>query len=106
MTEVRRFPVSAYFALTFAISWGAILGVFGVGPISPDQLETQGAFLYVALLLGPSLAGLVSIGLDSGWIRAGPDMQSSGAASSRGGSRLGGTSSLSSPHRSASDACS
>ena len=66
MPRARRVPVSAYFVLTFAISWGAILGVFGVGPISPDDLATQGAFLYVALLLGPSVAGLVAIGLDSG----------------------------------------
>lgn len=66
MTATRRLPVSAYFALTFAISWGAIVGVFGVGPIAPDDLETRGAFLYVALLLGPSVAGLVCIGLDSG----------------------------------------
>ena len=66
MTATRRFPVSGYFALSFAISWGAILGVFGLGPIGPEDLATRGAFLYIALLLGPSVAGLVSIGLDSG----------------------------------------
>ena len=66
MSKPRHVSVSAYFALTFALSWGAILAVFGLGPIAPEQLASRGAFLYVALLLGPSVAGLVAIGVDSG----------------------------------------
>lgn len=66
MPAVRRLPVTAYFGLTFAISWGAILGIFGVGPIAAEDLESRGAFLYLALLMGPSIAGLVSIGMASG----------------------------------------
>lgn len=64
--RVRRHGVLAYFVLTFAISWGAIVAVFGLGPITSEQLATQGAFLYVALLLGPSVAGVSLLGLVSG----------------------------------------
>ncbi len=63
---VRRHPVTAHIALTFAISWGGIVAAFGLGPIAPEQIETRGAFLYVALLLGPSLAGLLLLGIDAG----------------------------------------
>jgi membrane protease YdiL (CAAX protease family) len=66
MPEMRNHPVVAYFVLTFAISWGTILAIFGMGPISAEDIAEKGAFLYVALLLGPSVAGLVSIGLHAG----------------------------------------
>ncbi len=66
MSESRRYSALAYFVLTFLLSWGAIFAVFGLGPIEPEQLETKGAFLYVSLLIGPSLAGLILIGLESG----------------------------------------
>jgi membrane protease YdiL (CAAX protease family) len=63
---LKRHAVLAYFILTFAISWGVIIAVFGIGPIPPDRLEAQGPFLYIALLAGPSVAGLVMTGLVSG----------------------------------------
>lgn len=67
MREIcKRRPLLAYFASTFAISWGAIVGAFGVGPISSDELATMGPLLYVALLLGPSVAGLSMVGVVSG----------------------------------------
>ncbi|MCB9717519.1 MAG: CPBP family intramembrane metalloprotease [Myxococcales bacterium] len=64
--RIRRHGVAIYLVLTFAISWGAIVAAFGLGPISAEQLATRGAFLYVALLLGPSIAGLVMLGLADG----------------------------------------
>ena len=62
---VKRYPLLSYFALTFAISWGAVLMV--VGPSGflgtkeiPAVLEP---FLYVTMVLGPSVAGILLTGL-------------------------------------------
>jgi uncharacterized protein len=64
----RRHPIVTYYGLVFAISWGLGLIVLGpetfVGskPISRAQLP----LLYVVALAGPSVAGLLSIGLVRG----------------------------------------
>jgi uncharacterized protein len=65
---IERNPVLSYFALTFAVSWGVILTVFGPGgfPVTPEQLENLLPFAIVAMLSGPSVAGLLSTGLVSG----------------------------------------
>ena len=68
MTTIKAFikshPVLTYFALTFAISWGAILVVVGPGglPVTTEQLTMLG----LATLLGPSVAGILLTGLASG----------------------------------------
>ena len=68
MTTIKDFikshPVLTYFALTFAISWGAILVVVGPGglPVTTEQLTMLG----LATLLGPSVAGILLTGLASG----------------------------------------
>jgi uncharacterized protein len=57
---VRRRPVTAYFALTFAISWGGVLALLGPGGV-PDGREAFARVIPYAIavmLLGPSLAGL------------------------------------------------
>jgi len=61
---IKRHPVLTYFALTFAISWGAILIVVGPGgiPVTTDQVVVLG----LATLLGPSVAGILLTGLASG----------------------------------------
>ncbi|MCA9707205.1 MAG: CPBP family intramembrane metalloprotease, partial [Myxococcales bacterium] len=64
--RLQRHAVLAYFVLTFAISWGAIVAAFGLGPIPPEQLAARGAIVYVSLLLGPSVAGTCMIGLVAG----------------------------------------
>lgn len=56
---VQRHPVSSYYVLTFAISWGAIVAV--VGPTEFFRLSgTSDLFPLagMASLLGPSIAGL------------------------------------------------
>jgi len=64
----KRHPVVTYYGLMFATSWGLGLIVLGpdgfVGrkPISGAQLP----LVYVAALAGPSVAGLLSIGLMRG----------------------------------------
>jgi membrane protease YdiL (CAAX protease family) len=64
---VRRYPFGTYFGMTLAISWSGILialgpqGVTGQAP-SAQQL----GFVYLAMLLGPSGAGLLLILLTKG----------------------------------------
>jgi membrane protease YdiL (CAAX protease family) len=65
--RLRKHPLLAYYALTFTISWGAIL--LAVGPA--DFLSITGsspAFAFVGplSLLGPSFAGLLLAGLLDG----------------------------------------
>jgi membrane protease YdiL (CAAX protease family) len=54
---IKSRPVLACFALTFAISWGAILILVGPGgiPVTTEQLEMLG----LAMLLGPSAASIL-----------------------------------------------
>ena len=65
---IKRHPVLTYFALTFAISWGGILMVIGPGGIlgTKEVSEELMPFVYLATLLGPSLAGILLTGLVDG----------------------------------------
>ena len=62
---IKKHPVLTYFALTFAISWGCILMMLGPGgiPMTTEQFETLGPFVYMALFAGPSIAGLLLTGI-------------------------------------------
>jgi membrane protease YdiL (CAAX protease family) len=66
---IKRRPLLSYFALTIALSWGAVLIVAG-GPsgisATNEASEMQQLFLYPALLVGPSVAGVLLTGLVSG----------------------------------------
>ena len=72
MTAIRNFIkrqlVLIYFILTFILTWGCMaLAVYPNGfPISEAQLETSGALVYVAMLVGPSGAGLLLTGVLDG----------------------------------------
>ena len=65
----KRHSVLAYYVLTFIISWGGILIVVG-GPAgipgAPDQFLTMLPLLLVAMLLGPTVAGLLMTALTDG----------------------------------------
>jgi uncharacterized protein len=65
---IKQHPVLTYYALVFAISWGGILMVVGPGgiPASLEQFETLGPSVYLAMLAGPSVAGLLLTALVSG----------------------------------------
>jgi membrane protease YdiL (CAAX protease family) len=59
---LRRFPVSTYFVLTHAISWGGVLVVIGgFGAIPGTAADFQGLLLpaVLAMLAGPSMAGIL-----------------------------------------------
>lgn len=61
---IQRHSLPIYFILAFAVSWGAILMMVGPNgiPVNADQAVTLG----MAMLLGPSSAGLVLTGLAFG----------------------------------------
>jgi CAAX protease family protein len=66
---VTRRPVLTYFALAFGISWAGGLFVLGPSriPTTIEHLMTIGPLMYVAMLAGPSGAGLLMTSLVSGW---------------------------------------
>lgn len=65
---INRHAVLAYFGLAFALSWGGVFAAVGPGgfPAIPDQVDTQTPFVYLAMLAGPSLAGILLTALVSG----------------------------------------
>ena len=62
---IKRRPVLIYYVLTFVISWGGILMAIGPGGIlgTKELSEALLPFVYVALLAGPSISGLLLTGL-------------------------------------------
>ena len=65
---VTRRPVLTYFALAFGISWVGglfVLGPSGI-PTTLEHLMTIGPLMYVAMLAGPTVAGLLMTSLVSG----------------------------------------
>jgi membrane protease YdiL (CAAX protease family) len=67
---IKRHPVLSYFALAFAVSWGGVLTVIGLGPrgipATPEQSEMLFPFVYLAMLVGPSVAGILLTSLVHG----------------------------------------
>ena len=67
-TFIVRHPVMACFVLTFLISWGGILVVLGPGAFTgaTEPIDAQLPFIYLAMLAGPTVAGLLLTGVISG----------------------------------------
>ena len=65
---INKHSAFTYFALTFIITWGSIFLMVGsVGfPIAKEQIESAGPMVYVGMLVGPSTAGILMIGLVEG----------------------------------------
>src|SRR5215217_4714850 len=67
---INRHPLMSYFALAFAITWGGILIVVGVGPGGTLGTTWQSdpllPFMGLALFAGPSVAGILLTGLVHG----------------------------------------
>ncbi|HLW54423.1 MAG TPA: CPBP family intramembrane glutamic endopeptidase [Candidatus Angelobacter sp.] len=65
---VTKHSAPVYFALTFTISWGGLLVVVGPGgfPGTPEQFKALLPVAVVAMITGPSIAGLLLTGFVSG----------------------------------------
>lgn len=68
---IKRHPLLSYLALTFAISWGGIILAVGFGPggfsATPQQFRMTAPYAAIpAMLLGPSVAGILLTGLVDG----------------------------------------
>jgi membrane protease YdiL (CAAX protease family) len=63
---ITRHPVLTYFALAFALSWGAVLIVVGGVPGPKTQSEELLPFALLAMYIGPSVAGLLLTALVAG----------------------------------------
>lgn len=68
MAFIRRHAVLLYFVLTFAISFGGILIVAGPGAFlgTAEEGDVLDPSLYLAMLPGPSIAGILLTGLVGG----------------------------------------
>lgn len=72
MTIIRNFiqkrPTLTYYALTFVISWGGMFIAIGLsGPIANEQQSAMLlVFSYIAMLVGPSLGGMLLTGVLDG----------------------------------------
>jgi membrane protease YdiL (CAAX protease family) len=66
--SIKRHSLLIYFALVFVISWGGGFLILGPGglPLNAEEFENLGASLYVAILAGPCLAGLLLTGMVDG----------------------------------------
>lgn len=66
---IRQHPFLTYFALVFILSWGSVLlfigGPAGI-PGTAEQVKALLPLVIVAMLIGPSLSGLVMTGLTHG----------------------------------------
>jgi membrane protease YdiL (CAAX protease family) len=59
-----RAPLTTYFVMTFAVSWGCILLVLGSGGLwDSDRFEERVPVAVLALLAGPSVASVVTTAL-------------------------------------------
>jgi hypothetical protein len=65
---IRRHPLSTYFGLTFALSWGGFVLVGGPDLLVSTNWQAEGKFLsaVMVMLAGPSIAGLLMTGLVDG----------------------------------------
>jgi uncharacterized protein len=67
-TFIRQHPLAAFFALAFGIAWAGILllvapaGIPGHGPVVEQLLP----LVFLAMLAGPSIAGLAATGMVDG----------------------------------------
>jgi membrane protease YdiL (CAAX protease family) len=66
---IKQHALLSYVALTFAISWGAVLLVAGPGnlPLMATQIDALGMYIYLALLAGPAIAGIALTAIVAGW---------------------------------------
>jgi membrane protease YdiL (CAAX protease family) len=64
----RRHPLASYFTLAFGLSWGAVSIIIfpGALPAEPSEANRLFPFVYLAMLVGPTTAALVTTAGESG----------------------------------------
>lgn len=69
ITFIKRHPVASYFVLAIAISWSGILAIVLPTTFPAPEAEAERLFVavYLAMLAGPSVAGLTITALIGGW---------------------------------------
>src|SRR5215204_2220168 len=67
-TLIKRHPLLSYFALAFAITWGSFVLAVGPGgiPATKEQFTTIPLGAILAVLVGPSVSGILLTGLVHG----------------------------------------
>ena len=67
-TFINKHPVLTYYTLVFNISWGAILATIALTgmPTTKEQMAAVLPVTILATLMGPSISGLLMIGLVDG----------------------------------------
>jgi uncharacterized protein len=62
---IKRHPLPSYFALTFAVTWGLFVLAVGPGgiPATKEEFTTLPLGAILAVLVGPSVSGIVLTGL-------------------------------------------
>ncbi len=65
---IRRHPISIYFVLVFIITWGGILFVVGPEGFPGEGMQLQRLFplVFLAMIAGPSLAGILLTSVTEG----------------------------------------
>jgi membrane protease YdiL (CAAX protease family) len=65
---LRKHPSASYFILACALSWGGVYAVIAPGeiPAPPVRAAQLFPFVYVAMLAGPSVAGILMTAVASG----------------------------------------
>jgi hypothetical protein len=67
VATLRRHPLTVYFTLAYAISWGGVVAMVGIGGLGSGNLEMpRGMVVWAAMLAGPSIAGILITYLVSG----------------------------------------
>lgn len=63
----KQYPIATYFGLAFAITWGSIVAVVAAKGFQSDALRMADVLLmFLAMLAGPSLAGLTLMAIVEG----------------------------------------
>lgn len=68
LSLVRPNAIPIYFGLVFLLSWGGGFLILDPGslPLNAEQFTSLGPLLYLAIIAGPSVSGIVMIGLVDG----------------------------------------
>ena len=59
LDRISRWPLTLYFGLAYGLSWGGILFILVLNEFRFLALDNESAFIFAAMVLGPSSSGLI-----------------------------------------------